>query len=108
MYKALKRMTLNVQVRFAYRSKLRKLKARMRKIKLKEAELNALILKWQDKANTATILADRANQETQHVWTKLQNIVHDITMIGSAPRQAEDTRVAIRKHVEITRKELVN
>lgn len=108
MYKTLKRMALSVGVRIAYRKKLRNLKKRIRRVEKDQRRVDALILKWEDKSNTAVILADKAVQESQHVWTKLQNIVHDITMIGAAPRHAEDTRTTIRKHVESTRKELMN
>lgn len=108
MYKTLKRLSLQMDIRIAYRKKLQNLKKRMRRLQKDQRRVDALMLKWEDKANTATVLADKAVQESQHVWTKLQNIVHDITMIGSAPRNAEDARATIRKHVETTRKELMN
>ena len=108
MYKTLKRISLGVKIRLAYRQKLGDLKKRMRKVEKDQRKVDALILKWEDKANTATVLADKAVQESQHVWTKLQNIVHDITMIGTTPRNADETRTMIRKHVESTRKELMN
>jgi len=108
MYRTLKRAILNVGIRFAYREKLRDVKRRMRRLDKKEKKLNELILRWESRVNTASSLSDKALQESEQLWGKLRVILHEITLIGSVQRNAAEIKAMVYRHVESTRKDLMN